>query len=425
MSDTGGDGCKGSIVLAIHAHLPRTLGRYRSIDQQADYFDGYRTRDHCRKYVANSIIPTNRILLGAIRRHEGRFRCAISVSGIALDLFEKHAPEAIASFRDLVDTECVEMLGTPYHQGFAFAYSIQGFADEVERHRDRVAELFGQRPRVFRNTELICGEQVANTIAHLEFDAILGDAPIEALAGRSFHQVYACGHSHLPLLMRDADLTRAVSGSFTGGEGNHAPLTAPEFAKRLGESALHGVAGLFFDYEVFGTRFKTETGIFEFLRHLPDQIVASEAGAFVTPSDVLRSCGRMPELHLGRYVSPSEWGGALSPWLGGSMQSHAAHQLFALETELGATAPTQVGGDGRDVDPLLDTWRCLQAADYLLAMSMSERAVAESHHLIAHLDGPYHAYIVFMNILDDLSRRMRSIPQPRLARPDVLASDPK
>ncbi|GJM26395.1 MAG: alpha-amylase [Phycisphaerae bacterium] len=404
---------RGTIVFALHAHVPRVLGRYRSIDQQADYFDAYRTRDLCVRYAEECIIPTNRILASAVGRLEGRFRAAVSVSGIALDLFERYAPEAITSFEQLAKTDCVEMLGTPCHQALAFAYSIQGFADEVNRHRERVEELFGVSPRVFRNTELICGEQVANTIAHLGFDGMLCDAPREALAGRSSHRVYGCGHASLPVLMRDPDLTSQVTDAFLGGQDGQEPMVAPQFAERMVEASSGGIAGLFLDYEVFGKRFVTESGIFEFLRHLPDQVVNKGGAVFKTPSEVLAARGPMDELHLGRHVSPCEWGGTLSPWLGGSMQSHAAHQLYALESTATAT------GEG----PLLDAWRCLQGAEYFLSMSMLERAAAHSGHLIPHLDGPYHAYIVFMNILDDLARRLERARSRQAPVRDQVSAD--
>ncbi len=392
-SDSAGQ--QGEIVLALHVHIPRIPGRYRCLDQQADYFDAYRTRDLCTRYVQECVLPTNRILHLAIQRHEGRFKVSISISGIALDLFEKHAPEAIDSFQQLVRTGNVELLGTPYHQGLAFAYSLQAFTTEATRHRDRVVELFDQEPRVFRNTELICSEQVANTVAHLGCDGLLCDAPHEALAGRSWHRPYACGHSEIPVLMRDPELSTDVSDYFSGGVEGKSPLVAPQFAKRLVKQSGNGLVGLFLDYEVFGRRFVTDSGIFEFLRHLPDQVI-EQGGEFRTASQALKENPVAGELHLGRHVSPSEWGGTLSPWLGGSMQSHAAHQLYAMESQAAAS----------DDDRLLNDWQCLQGAEYLLAMSMLDRAAERSKHLIPHLDGPYHAYIVFMNILDDVARRM-------------------
>ncbi len=407
-----GTAMNGSIVLALHAHVPRVLGRYRSIDQQAHYFDAYRTRELCTRYVQECILPTNRILVSAIRKLEGRFRLSISISGIALDLIEQYVPEAIGSFADLIQSGSVELLGTPYHQGLGFAYSLQAFGADVARHRDRVVELFGQSPNVFRNTELICSEQLASTVGHLGFNGILCDAPQEALAGRSCHRVYACGPSETPVLMRDPETSAQISESFTGGVDGLEALVAPNFADRLVGLSAEGVVGLFLDYEVFGKRFVTDGGIFEFLRYLPEKVV-EKGGAFRTVSEALADNEAAGELHLGRHVSPSEWGGTLSPWLGGSMQSHAAHQLYAIESVANAL------GEG----PLLDTWRTLQGAEYLLAMSMLDRAADHSKQLTSHLDGPYHAYIVFMNILDDLTRQIEAGLRTQGAVRDPVATD--
>ncbi len=47
---------------------------------------------------------------------------------------------------------------------------------------------------------------------------------------------------------------------------------------------------LFMDYETFGIHKKADTGIFQFVSHLPSAVLANEKWKFVTPSEALENC---------------------------------------------------------------------------------------------------------------------------------------
>jgi alpha-amylase len=158
-----------SVCFYFQVHQPSRLRRYGVFDvgRRHDYFDTALDEQIARKVAARCYRPMNQLLLELIERHAGRFRCAFSISGAALEQLERWAPEVIESFQALARTGCVEILGETYYHSLSFLASREEFSTQVERHGAKVAELFGARPTVFRNTELIYADALAPTIARL------------------------------------------------------------------------------------------------------------------------------------------------------------------------------------------------------------------------------------------------------------------
>ena len=144
-----------SVCFYFQVHQPFRLRRYSVFDTDRHYFDDYKNGEICRKVAHKCYLPANRMMLETIRRHEGRFRVAYSITGAALEQFEQYAPEVIETFAQLNATGCVEFLSETYYHSLSFLYSREEFRAQVELHRHKIKELFGQEPRVFRKTELI------------------------------------------------------------------------------------------------------------------------------------------------------------------------------------------------------------------------------------------------------------------------------
>ena len=388
-----------SICLSFHVHQPFVLRRYSVFDSDEHYFDGYRSREACRKFAIKSILPTNRILLGLIRRYPGRFCLSCTVSGTALDLFERYSPDVLDSFRELSDTGNVEFLAMPYHNALSFLYSETAFAEQVEMHRRRTGDLFGRQPHVFRNSEMIYGDDLADAVSSMGFAAVVCDGAGEVLAGRPCSRVYIGGRSGLPLLLRNGRLSRDVSERFTDRQWDQWPLTAPKFAEWLSRfSSPEELVNLGWDYATFGLENDAETGILDFLRYLPQKVLDQPGLEFLTVSQAVERHQPVGEYRPGYYVSTAERRGNLSAWLGNPMQSHAMHRLFALE------AGVREGGSAR----LLDDWRRLQACEYFEAMSTGPAEPQRQGGGFGRPDSPYDGYINFMNICDNLASRVES-----------------
>lgn len=386
-----------TIVLALHTHLPQVLRHYSVFDQGAHYFDAFRSREATRRLAHRCILPANRILLGLIRRSDGRFRFSFSLSGVAVDLFERYAPEALISFQALTDTGCAEPLCMPYDNSLALLYSRGGFREQVRMHRERMAGLFHREPTVFRNSEMIYGEDMLTAVREMGIQGAVADGIYDSLGGRSCNRVWWGGDEAmpLPLLLRNEQLTRDVSERFADRNWDQWPLTAPRFAERLAQFRdPDDVLTLVWDYCTFGLAIPADAGILDFLRYLPEKTLEHEHLRFATASESLNLPARGGRYAPGRVVSTTERQGNLSPWLGNPMQSHAAHRLFALEPAVHASRDEAVQTD----------WMRLQACEYLEAMNMAPGSASGALWSVAAAS-PYDAFINYMNICDNLCER--------------------
>src|SRR5437764_13006368 len=143
---------------------------------------------------------------------EGQFRVSYSITGVALDQFQQYAPEVVESFQQLAATGCVEFLNETYYHSLAFLYSREEFRAQVDLHRKRIKELFGQEPRIFRNTELIYNNDLAHFVSHMGYDGVLTEGADHILGYRSPNFVYKPPHApNLKLLLKNYRLSDDIA----------------------------------------------------------------------------------------------------------------------------------------------------------------------------------------------------------------------
>jgi len=129
--------------------------------------------------------------LDTIRRFEGRFRIAYSITGVLLEQLQQYCPEVMSTFDALAETGCVEFLAETYYHSLSFLYSRDEFIEQVNKHTETIEYFFGQKPRVFRNTELIYNNQLAALVESMgNFDAIITEGADHILGFRSPNFVY-------------------------------------------------------------------------------------------------------------------------------------------------------------------------------------------------------------------------------------------
>ncbi|MGH7534197.1 MAG: glycoside hydrolase family 57 protein, partial [Gemmatimonadales bacterium] len=330
------------ICIYAQVHQPYRLRRYRIFDIGVDsgYFDNTANRAILRRVADKCYIPTNRILKEAIERSGGRFRIALSLSGVVLDQLEATAPDALESFQALVATGGVELLSETFYHSLSALCDPDEFRAQVELHQQAIERHFGVRPTVFRNTELIYDDAIAPMVARMGYRAMLVEGAERVLGWRSPNYVYqAASVPGFRLIPRNYRISDDVGFRFSNRDWDGWPLTADQWAgwiARSAESSVH----VFLDYETFGEHQWAETGIFEFLRHLPDALARRNI-ACVHPSTL---AAREPAGVLSFPVATS-WADVerdTSAWLGNRMQQAAHDRLYRL---------------GRDIKALGDPWR--------------------------------------------------------------------
>ncbi len=400
------------VCLYFQVHQPYRLRRYRVFDigTGASYWDDATNRGVLRRVADRCYLPTNAILADEIRRSGGAFRVALSLTGVLLEQLEVDAPDALRSFQDLIGTGGVEVLGeTYYHSVTSLANPVE-FTNQVHAHAALVERLFGVRPRVFRNTELLYYDGLAGQIAGMGFRGVLVEGADHILHGRTPNAVYgAAGDSGLRLLPRNYRLSDDVAFRFSQRTWSGWPLTADRYASWLAGVGA-GSAHVFIDYETFGEHQWEATGIFDFLRHLPGE-AAQRGLRFVHPSE-LASRPPVDTLSVPWATSWADTERDASAWLGNRLQQAAFNRLNDL---YGAACATGDAG-------LLEDWRRLSTSDHLYYMSTKRLGDAEVHSYFNPYADPYDAFIAYMNVLQDLELRVdraRVAATPIVAEPSV------
>ncbi len=384
------------VCIYFQVHQPCRLRRYSVFDTAPTYFDAGVNGEIIRRVAARCYLPATRLLLDLIRATEGRFRLALSLSGVVIDQLQADAPEALAPFQALAATGCVEFLGETYHHSLAFLYSRQEFAEQVRLHRVRVRDLFGRDPHVFRNTELVYNNDVAEFVARLGFCGILAEGVDTLLGRRPPTVVYrAPCDPPLPVLLRHYRLSDDIAFRFRDRTGPEGPLTAEKFAAAINEAGEDRIVNLFLDFETFGEHHPAESGILDFLAALPAEVLRHPGNAFLTPSEAIDAHRPADVYDAPLMISWADSERDLSAWLGNAMQANAMHEAFRLEQAVKAAA-----------DPdLLRDWRLLLSSDHFYYMCTKYFADGAVHQHFNPYDSPYDSYINYMNVLDNLRSR--------------------
>jgi alpha-amylase len=387
-----------SVCFYFQVHQPLRLRHYTVFDKNDQYFDDCRNSFICRKVANKCYLPANRLLLDIIRRFNGRFKIAYSVTGVLLEQLQRYSPEVMSTFDALAETGCVEFLAETYYHSLSFLYSRDEFIEQINKHAETIEHLFGQKPKVFRNTELIYNNDLAALVESVGgFDAIITEGADHILGFRSPNFVYRPkGCSKLKLLLKNYSLSDDIAFRFSNRDWPQWPLTADKFARWIDSVNGNGnVVNLFMDYETFGEHQWADTGIFDFMRHLPGEILKHPDNNFKTPGEVIQCYDAIDTVDVPHIISWADTERDISAWLGNAMQSNAIHELYRLEKKIKKT---------KDNDIIAD-WRRLQVSDHFYYMCTKYFADGDVHKYFNPYDSPYDSYINFMNVLDNLHSR--------------------
>jgi len=387
-----------SVCFYFQVHQPMRLRHYTVFDEDERYFDESKNAAICKKVANKCYLPANRMFLKLIQKHKGRFRIAYSVTGVLLEQLEMYAPEVLSTFHALAETGCVEFLAETYYHSLSFLYSRQEFVEQVMKHIGAMESLFSQTPTVFRNTELIYNNELALLVEAMGcFDGVITEGADHILGLRSPNFVYRPRNCrHLKLLLKNYSLSDDIAFRFSNRQWAEWPLTADKFAQWVSAANGNGnVVNLFMDYETFGEHQWEDTGIFNFMRHLPDEILRHPDNNFKTPSEVIASYDASGVIDIPHVISWADTERDLSAWLGNPMQSNAIHELYRLERRIKQANDPQV----------LSEWRKLQTSDHFYYMCTKFFADGDVHKYFNPYDSPYDSYINFMNVLDQLGKR--------------------
>jgi alpha-amylase len=387
------------LTIYFQVHQPRRLGQFSFFDigTGRDYFDDGTNQLIMRRIAKECYLPANLLLLKLIGNYP-QVRIAFSISGAALKQMERFAPAAIESFRMLAATGSVEFLSETYYHSLASLLSHEEFAAQVKMHRDKIHQLFGITPTIFRNTELIYSDDIGRAVSSLGFDGVFADGIDSLLNERSPHHLYEHPDGNgLKLFLRNYKLSDDIAFRFTQKEWKAWPLTPKKYMQWL--EAIpdrENLVTVSLDYETFGEHHKKETGIFQFLEGLIASVATHKKYQLVTPSEAIALLSPVDFIRVPHPISWADQEHDLSAWLGNEMQRDAFETLKKLE------------GDVKNINSpiMLNTWRYLQTSDHLYYMSTKTGGDGQVHNYFSPYPSPYEAFMNYMNILSDFSLRV-------------------
>ena len=391
-----------SVCLNFQVHQPFRYRKYRFFDigNDAYYYDDYANETIMRKLAVNCYLPANKIILDQIKKNKGKFKVSYSISGIALDQFKLYAPEVIDSFAQLAATGHVEFVSETYSNSLVSLSDEQLFREQVEAHDKLIEQLFGQKPKVFRNTELIYSDELGDLIYRMGFETIMTEGAKHILGWKSPNYIYCNAlNPRQKVLMRNYRFSDDLSFRFSNPAWNEYPLTADKFAGWMTSTPENeDVINIFINYDTFGEVQPKRSGIFDFLNALPGAVLKTGKLAFVTPSEAAKNFQPISAMHVLHPISWADEERDLSAWLGNELQKEAFNNLYALKDQI-KNCQNEV---------LLKDWNYLQANNHLYYMCTKFFSDGEVHKYYNPYTSPYEAFINYMNVLSDFTIRLNN-----------------
>ena len=389
---------KKSICLYFQVHQPNRLRQYRFFDigKNSHYYDDFTNRTILRRIAQKCYLPMNELLLQQIEEQKGAFKVAFSITGTALEQFDRYCPEVLDSFKKLAATGCVEFLSETYYHSLSSLASESEFKHQVAKHKEAIEKYFGVTPTTFRNTELIYSDSIANMVGDLGFKTILTEGAKHVLGWQSPNYLYkAPTKKNQKLLLRNSGLSDDIAVRFSNKGWENWPLTTDKFVSWL-KSGDGEIVNLFMDYETFGEHQAASTGIFDFMKYLPAAVLADGEFEFVTPARAARKHKPVAPLCIPDAISWADEERDTSAWLGNELQNEAFNKLYSLSEKLAILNDAELWSD----------FGHLQESDHFYYMCTKFFSDGAVHKYFNPYDTPFEAFINYMNVLSDFMLRV-------------------
>jgi len=312
----------------------------------------------------------------------------------------------LESFQELAKTGQVEFLAETYSHSLVALKSNELFQEQVQRHCDLMEKYFGQRPTVFRNTEMVYSDEIGAAVADMGFKAVLTEGAKHVLGWKSPNYLYCNAiNPRLKVLMRNFKLSDDIAFRFSNQGWSEYPLTPEKLVNWMNGNPKEEIINLFMDYETIGEHQPAETGIFRFLEEFPAAVFKHSDLQFATPSEIAEHFQPVSVVSVPNTISWADEERDLSAWLGNEMQQEAFDKLYELRERMSKVDDEELNKD----------WGYLQVSDHFYYMSTKFFSDGEVHNYFNPYESPYEAFINYMNVLSDFRMRLDTfIPESEL-----------
>ena len=388
-----------TICLYFEIHQIIHLKRYRCFDIGKDhyYYDDYENERSITEIAERSYIPALTALLEMVKNNGGAFKVAFSISGVALEQLEIYSPAVIDLLHQLNDTGCCEFLCEPYSHGLSSLANEECFREEVSRMSAKIKQVFGQTPKVFRNSSLIYSNEIGAVVASMGFKGILTEGAKHVLGWKSPHYVYHCSYNpNLKVLLRDFKLSDDISLRFSNSDWSEYPLFADKYIGWIaGLPEEEQVINIFMELSALGIAQPLSSNILQFIKALP--ACAKEKGiSFSTPSEIVTKFKSVDQVDVPYPMSWADEERDTSCWLGNMMQREAFNKLYSVAGRVHLCDDRRIKQD----------WDYLQASNNFRFITTKKTGIWLNRGIY---DSPYDAFTNYMNILGDFISRVDAL----------------
>ena len=394
-----------AICLYLHIHQPVRYRQYSIFDvgNVSNYYDDdYNGRQSNQRIFEKVTEKSYRPMLNLLEKNmiEHRdFKVSFSITGTWLEQAEKWAPDLIATIARMVKRGQAELVGETYYHSLAYFYNLDEFEDQVKIHANKIMDLFGVMPAVFRNTEFAYNDSLAHWAEEYGYKGILAEGWDKVLGWKSPNFVYRpAGCKDIKLLLKNYRLSDDIAFRFSNHDWKEWPLTVEKYQNWLDMDCINGnLVNLFMDFETFGEHQWADTGIFNFMNSLIKSWLSQYENKFVTVSEALDLMPPAGEISMPSTVTWADTERDLSAWLSNDMQTSAMQDLYNMRDEILATG--DIG--------LISDWRYLTTSDHPYSMCTKYWNDGDVHAYFSAYASPYESYMYFMNVLRDIDYRLK------------------
>ncbi|MDE5870601.1 MAG: alpha-amylase, partial [Muribaculaceae bacterium] len=375
---------------------PYRLKRYRFFDIGNDhyYYDDFANEDIISNLAERSYIPMCRTLLDMAKEYGQDFKCAVSISGTAIEQLQQSEPEVIEMLRKLSDMGCVEFLGGTFAHSLAALEDPEEFMRQVKIEQKTINMVFGQTPKVFANTELIYDDDIAALIQSMGFKAAVVPGAKHILGWKSPDYVYSSATApKLKMLFTNDKLAADISHNFNNTDWAEYPLTADKYVNWIAElPAEEQIVNIALSMDTFGGFIPASSGIFDFFKALPR--FGKEKGVrFTSPSEVVGKLKAVDSITVPFAISYVDGTRIdVSAWKGNDLQREALNKLYGIAERVSMVEDRKIKQD----------WEYLQGSDHFFYMATNNQADAA----FSPYDSPFSAFTNYMNVLADFLVRV-------------------
>lgn len=391
---------KKTLCLYFQVHQPVRLRKYHFFDigKSTAYYDDFANRTITQRVAERCYLPANQMMLNLIKKYGKNFKVSFSISGMAIEQFQKYAPEVIESFKALAQTGSVEFLTETYSHSLASLVDEKEFAEQVKKHAALIKDVFGYKPVTFRNTELVYSDKIGEMVARMGYTTMLTEGAKHVLGWKSPNFVYTNAiNPKLKLLLKNFRLSDDIAFRFSDHSWKEWPLKSERYVNWLSEAAQkEEIINLFMDYETLGEHQPAETGIFSFVESLPQYVFSSSDFEFLTPAEAAAKHQPVAPLHVPYAISWADEERDLTAWLGNELQLEAFEELYKVRDKVKAQKD----------DTITHDYECLQASDHFYYMCTKLFSDGAIHQYFTPYESPYEAFINYMNVLSDFIARV-------------------